>query len=59
MWKMAWGECTSDGFAKVGMAVVGMGGSVYTMKSADANFATAARRRSPVLPNIIASSIVI
>lgn len=39
---------TSDGLAKEGIALVGMGGSVYTMKSAFATRrpAALARRRS-------------
>lgn len=44
---------TSDGFANEGIAVVGIGGSVYTMKSAWMP-AAAARMRSGALPNMIA-----
>lgn len=42
---------TSDGFANDGMALVGMGGSVYTIKSAWMP-AAAARMRSPALLNM-------
>jgi hypothetical protein len=46
------GERTSDGFANEGMAEVGIGGSVYTMKSACIP-AAAARRRKPDFTNIL------
>lgn len=47
IWEERGGGGTSDGFANEGMAVVGMGGSVYTIKSAFATSrpAAAARRR--------------
>lgn len=44
---------TSDGFENEGIAVVGMGGSVYTMKSAWIP-AAAARMSSGTFPNMIA-----
>jgi hypothetical protein len=51
------GGHTSDGFANEGMADVGMGGSVYTMKSACATLMlTAAARRRPLFKYIVACS---
>jgi hypothetical protein len=51
-----WGRaCTSDGLAKDGIALVGMGGSVYTMKSAFAMCSPAAlARRASALERCIA-----
>ena len=47
--------CTSDGLAKDGIALVGMGGSVYTMKSAFATCSPAAlARRISALEKYIA-----
>lgn len=49
---------TSDGFANEGMAVVGMGGCVYTMKSAWAMCtlaAAAARARRLDLANMVSA----
>jgi hypothetical protein len=44
---------TSTAFANEGIALVGMGGSVYTMKSAWMP-AAAARMRSGAFPNMLA-----
>ena len=53
------GRHTSEGFANEGIADVGIGGSVYTMKSALTKLmpVTVARNRRPLFRYIVGSSV--